>query len=80
MNQDKTPEQLEALQSRRKELFGLWRKHEITQRLFKVLREERERMVDAVIYDQVEYPDNVKGRIAAIDNLLLIDMESLYND
>lgn len=61
-----------------KAIFHNWKKHEVTQRLFKILKSERERMVDGVIYDQYENPDHVKGRIQAIDLLLSIDWEALY--
>ena len=59
-------------------LFHEWKKHEVTQQFFKKLRQEREVMVDSVIYKQVEEPDVVIGRIQAIDQLLTLDFEVLY--
>ena len=73
-------EQIQARESKQKELFALWRKHEVTQLMFKRLKEERERMVDMVIYDGAEFPDNVKGRIAAIDRLLEIEWGDIYSE
>jgi hypothetical protein len=59
-------------------LFHEWKQNEVTKQFFKRLREEREVMVDSVIYKQVEEADVVIGRIQAIDQLLAIDFERIY--
>jgi transposase len=70
-NQAQTP-------SREEVLFHDWKKHEVTQRIFKVLKEEREQMVDSVVYKLIEEPDVLLGRIQAIDQFLAIEFERIY--
>lgn len=58
--------------------FQAWLKSEVTQKLFERLRFERETMVKWVIHNSVEDTDAVRGRILAIDHLLEMTWEDLY--
>ena len=58
--------------------FQAWLKNEVTQKLFERLRFERETMVKWVIHNSVEDTDAVRGRILAIDHLLEMTWEDLY--
>ena len=61
-----------------KALFHAWKHHEVTERLMRLMKEERERMVQGVVYNHFENPEDVKGRIQAVDRLLELRWEDLY--
>jgi hypothetical protein len=58
--------------------FHNWKHNEITKRLFLLLKDERERMKEGLVYNQFDEAEEVKGRCRAIQNLLDITFEDLY--
>ena len=63
-----------------KALFHAWKHNEVTERLMRLMKAERERMVLGVVYNHFENPEDVKGRIQAVDRLLDLQWEDLYNE
>jgi hypothetical protein len=62
------------------EEFAEWLLNRTTKRLFNTLRKEREAMKEGLVYDRWDEPEQVKGRIKAIDLLLNIEYSDLYED
>lgn len=58
--------------------FLEWKQHVVTSKLFEVLRKERAVMAQGVIYGDFENEEEVKGRCKAIDRLVDMDYEDLY--
>jgi len=58
--------------------FLEWKQHVVTSKLFEVLRKERATMAQGVIYGDFENEEEVKGRCKAIDRLVDMDYEDLY--
>lgn len=71
---------LQAVEQPSKEAFVSWKKNKITQRFFAIMKDERERMTEGLVYNLFEDEANVKGRIQTIDAFLSIDWEKLYGE
>jgi hypothetical protein len=62
------------------EEFREWLTNRVTLKLFNTLRREREVMKEGFIYDRWDEPEQVKGRVKAIDLLLNIEYTDLYEE
>lgn len=60
-----------------KEEFLEWRQNPITQKLMQALQRERQEMLEMVVYGCAE-PEQVKGRIKAIDSFLGAEYADLF--
>ena len=61
-----------------KEEFVEWQNHPVTNKLMRVLRSERKAMLEGLVYDSYDNPEEVKGRCKAIDNLIAFEYEDLF--
>ena len=59
--------------------FEGWKQHPVTRKLFERMSEERLDMMEGIINDNFEHPEEVKGRCKAINNILGMTYEDLYD-
>jgi uncharacterized phage-associated protein len=63
-----------------KESFEEWQHHPITNRLFKLLKNDRETMKEGLINNTYLDESNVKGRCRAIEIILSLEYTDLFTD
>lgn len=60
--------------------FDEWMQHPVTIALKKVLKEERETMKEGMLHDNYLNVDAVKGMCLAMQNVIDLEYEGLFND
>ena len=61
------------------EMFQEWLVSPVTKKVFHKLQLEKEDMKDGLVYDNYEKPEVVKGLCRAIDKLVQIQYEDIFD-